>query len=298
VLLTIAICTYRRPKTLEKILEALSDQISDNIEILVVDNDPEQSALPIVERKEIVKYAFEANRGVVNARNRAVNESRGQWVAFLDDDELPKSGWAKALLNQIEMNTDASFGLVIPAFLEPPPAAVSRLLRDIYTRDLRRTVGEDITDLWDQVGTGNSLFRRASCFPDQRPFDTKFNQSGGEDVSFVRGLTKKGIRLRWMPDAIVEEIIPPERADLSNLMTRKFSHGQQRVIVVRGKGGIGGNSRALLWMSVGLAQILFHGIQYLALRAFQSPKRLEALVRLTGGIGKLLWWRTAPARYG
>ena len=38
--------------------------------------------------REQVVYVYEAQRGIVPARNRGVQEARGQWLAFFDDDQL------------------------------------------------------------------------------------------------------------------------------------------------------------------------------------------------------------------
>lgn len=297
-LLTVAIPTYRRGALLAELLSAMAAQLPADAELLVIDNDPDESARGIVATVPSARYVAEPARGVVNARNRAVREARGDWLAFVDDDELPRPGWAEAVLAEIAAGSDASFGMVIPRFESPVPGGLERMLEDLYTRDLKRPAGADVSDLWAHVGTGNSLFRCATCFTDPAPFNLSFNASGGEDVNFIRGLLARGVTLRWMPDAVVEEIVPADRAALGYVRLRKFSHGQQRVIFVRGRGGVAGNARTCLWMGVGALQVAGYGGHCLWLRLTGSPRWREALVRMTGGLGKLLWWRPPPARYG
>jgi len=296
-LLTVAIPTYRRGPLLAELLAAMAAQLPADAELVVIDNDPAGSARAVAAAEPRARYVAEHARGVVNARNRAVAEARGDWLAFVDDDELPRPGWAQAVLAEIAAGSDASFGMVLPRFLEPVPAGLEAMLNDLYTRDLKRPAGAEVSDLWAHVGTGNSLFRRATCFTESTPFSLSFNASGGEDVNFVRTLIARGVKLRWMPDAVVEEIVPGDRAALDYVRTRKYSHGQQRVIFVRGRGGMAGNARACMWMAVGALQVAGHGAHYVALRLAGSPRRREALVRMTGGLGKLMWWRPPPARY-
>jgi len=45
-----------------------------------------------------VRYVHEPSTGVVHARNRGVREAGGEYLIFLDDDEVPAAGWLNAFL--------------------------------------------------------------------------------------------------------------------------------------------------------------------------------------------------------
>jgi succinoglycan biosynthesis protein ExoM len=291
--LTIAIPTYRRPDMLGECLDSLLPQIEDGVEILVVDNDPAASARTQVERyaHPALRYAHEARPGVVQARNRAVTDSRGAYLAFIDDDEIARPGWIAALLRHVEMGLAASFGLVVPKYLGTVAPGLQNLLDDLYTRDLKRPADADISDNWIHVGTGNSLFHKNVCFNAPDPFAARLNGTGGEDVWLVKSLVERGIRIHWNPAAIVEEQIPPDRSTLDYVRERKFRHGQQRIIMMRGAGGPKGWVQAGLWMGVGAVQCGLHGSQALALKLAGRPGWRGQSVRASGGLGKLLWWK-------
>lgn len=291
--LSIAIPTFRRPAMLAECLDSLVTQLVDGMEVLAVDNDPAASARTTVEgyRHPAIRYLHEPKPGVVQARNRAVRDSRGAYLGFIDDDEIARPGWVAALLRHAEMGVDASFGMVVPRYLGSVPAGLEALVDDLYTRDLKRPQDADITDTWIHVGTGNSLFNKRVCFKDDAPFSAKLNGTGGEDVFLVRTLVERGLQLRWNPQAVVDEQVPADRSTLAYVASRKFRHGQQRIIMMRGEGGAKGAARAALWMGVGAAQLGLHGGRSWLLKAAGRPRWRAERVRAQGGLGKLLWWK-------
>jgi glycosyltransferase involved in cell wall biosynthesis len=77
----------------------------DSYEVVVIDNDPEGSAQPVVEelRREWpayveLRYIHETRVGLSFARNRGIDEARGEIIGFLDDDLFVPPGWLSAVL--------------------------------------------------------------------------------------------------------------------------------------------------------------------------------------------------------
>lgn len=100
---TVAIPTYNGETRLPKVLERLRSQIgTEDIswEILIVDNNSSDSTAKVVEDYQAnwlesvpLKYSFEPEQGAAFARQRAVREAKGEFVGFLDDDNLPTPDW-------------------------------------------------------------------------------------------------------------------------------------------------------------------------------------------------------------
>src|SRR4051794_41594780 len=96
--------TFRRPERLAAAIPALIEQgkqLSSPARILLVDNDPEQSAQDAVRPwlGPTVDYVWEPEPGIAAARNRAIDESaESDLLVFIDDDEIPQPGWLAALV--------------------------------------------------------------------------------------------------------------------------------------------------------------------------------------------------------
>ncbi len=112
-LISIVVPTYERSKYLRGAIETAVEQTYENIEVIVVDDgSTEEYAEAIVsEFSENVDYIrHDENQGLSAARNTGVRESKGEYIAFLDDDDR----WHKSKLDRqlSALSTNQEAGLV------------------------------------------------------------------------------------------------------------------------------------------------------------------------------------------
>ena len=221
--ITVCLCTYRRPALLEKLLEGVARQETDGLfsfSISIVDNDPEQSARPVVEdflrehRIEIL-YASESDRNLATLRNLSVKSSRGEYVAFIDDDECPADRWLAQHLAAVRLyEASGSLGPILPSYAAPPPEWI---VKGRLCERLRMKTGSSLS--WGQTRTGNALLKRDIFLDPGNAFNPKY-RLGGEDDDLFRRLMRKGHRFVWCDEATVQETIPAERLTLSYFVKR------------------------------------------------------------------------------
>lgn len=128
--LTVAICTKDQAENLKRCLasiQALDPCVREqrvDVEVLVVDNAPSDLSTHRVARAATgpfaVRYTLEPKPGLDFARNRALHESRGELLAFVDDDVVVDRGWLAGLLEAHADHPDAGAftGLILPLELE------------------------------------------------------------------------------------------------------------------------------------------------------------------------------------
>jgi|SRR5579884_538918 glycosyltransferase involved in cell wall biosynthesis len=95
-ILSVIIPTYNRAALLPKTLESVFDQTFSNYEIIVVDDGSTDRTEESVHRllkgraeySNRVRYFYQRNQGKSVALNRGMSEARGEWIAFLDSDDL------------------------------------------------------------------------------------------------------------------------------------------------------------------------------------------------------------------
>jgi GT2 family glycosyltransferase len=121
----IAICTHNRADQLARCLESLHrlgiPDASSGAGVLVIDNAPhDDRALRAVNHFPGVRYCMEPKPGLDFARNRAVQESSAELLAFLDDDVVVDAYWFQALRDAWAANPDAAAvtGPILPLELE------------------------------------------------------------------------------------------------------------------------------------------------------------------------------------
>jgi glycosyltransferase involved in cell wall biosynthesis len=228
----VAVLTYRRPADLAQLLPRLVEQaraVSDqgtSADVVVVDNDPDGSAAALVAGFAAVAdgvrvhYEHEPVPGIAAARNRALRTaSAADLLVFIDDDERPCADWLRLLLDTHARHRSAAVvGPVVSGFAAPPPDWVTA---GRFFERLRRPTGSTVA----VAATNNLLLdlrqlRRLGC-----EFDQEFGLSGGSDTLFTRQLHRGGGRLVWCDEAVVTDVVPPERATRSWVLRRALRSG-------------------------------------------------------------------------
>jgi glycosyltransferase involved in cell wall biosynthesis len=89
--ISVVIPTYCRSHTVLETLESVFAQTLANYEVIVVNDgavDETARLLAPLVRSGQIRYFEQTNKGEAAARNRGLAEARGEFVAFLDDDDL------------------------------------------------------------------------------------------------------------------------------------------------------------------------------------------------------------------
>jgi succinoglycan biosynthesis protein ExoM len=224
---TVCICTYRRPELLKSLLDDLRAQQTDGLftySILVVDNDVQQSAEPVVsafaaEVSVPVEYYVEPGQNISLARNKAVAHAKGEFLVFIDDDENPIQRWLLTLVEAcIKFNAHGALGPVHPRYEVTPPRWVVE--GKFYDRPSYPT-GTVIN--WQRGRTGNTLLRREVFEGMDVPFRPEFRT--GEDQDFFRRVIDKGFFFIWCDEAKAYEIVPSIRWNRRFLLRRALLRG-------------------------------------------------------------------------
>ncbi|HXJ39073.1 MAG TPA: glycosyltransferase [Bryobacteraceae bacterium] len=112
--ITVAICTKDRACSLEPCLESLmrvrfrEDDAEPKFAVMVVDNAPSDgSTRELAGKYRSIDYVVEPKAGLDFARNTAVLESKGDYVAFLDDDVTVDTAWFAGLRRALRENPEA-----------------------------------------------------------------------------------------------------------------------------------------------------------------------------------------------
>lgn len=251
--LRVAVCviTYRRPASLVRLLGALSalrfESLRPELRIFVVDNDPAETARECVESvgtggRFPVVYRSEKRRGIPQARNAALAAAMGwaEWIAFVDDDDVPDPDWLQALIRaQRESGADAVSGPCPPVFEARPPewiAAGGFFESPRHPTGARRHV----------AFTGNVLIRVAALSAMPELFDESLAQCGGEDSEFFQRFAWAGNAIVWCEEARVRVHVPRSRMRMSWLLSRAYRTGTTEAYIARKRHAAGRTGLALL----------------------------------------------------
>ncbi|MFQ5611539.1 MAG: glycosyltransferase family 2 protein [Anaerolineae bacterium] len=199
---SIVIPTRNRQETLRRCLAAAMNQDYPDYEVIVVDDASSDGTEDLV-RDEFPQVRYlrqEINRGPAAARNCAIQEARGDIIAFTDDDCVPPTNW---LQRHLEYYDDQIIGAVggpqtprLPNFFDKVEIAH---YADEY-RGLKRITR--VSD-WEGLATSNMSVRRV-VFEEIGFFDEQFLT--GADPEFARRINRAGYVLVRDPSLSVEHL--------------------------------------------------------------------------------------------
>jgi succinoglycan biosynthesis protein ExoM len=226
--ISVCICTFKRPALLRRLLSELDHQQTDGLfiySVVVADNDHLQSAWQVVADSSATSsypaiYCMEPEQNIALARNKALENAQGHYIAFIDDDEIPSKNWLCNLFKTcMEYNADGVLGPVKPYFEHDPPQWVVK--GKFYERPVYDT-GYKLN--WPETRTGNVLFKKEILNESNNAFKAEFG-TGSEDIDFFRRMIEKGFTFVWCNEAIVYELVPPSRCSLAYLLRRALLRG-------------------------------------------------------------------------
>lgn len=226
--ITVCVCTYKRLAFLKRLLGDLGRQRTEGrftYSIVVADNDATESAKPIVTEfagtsPVPIKYCVQPQQNIALTRNKAIENAKGDYVAFVDDDEFPVQNWLATLLSTCRQYDAAGvLGSAKPEFEGDAPGWVVK--GKFYER---ATYPTGFVIDWRKGRTGNVLLKSELFEGLEEPFRAGFLT--GEDHDFFRRMIEKGNVFVWCDEALTYEVIPASRWKRSFMLRRALLRGK------------------------------------------------------------------------
>lgn len=226
-MISLCLCTHRpRPEILSRCLDALRHQSlpARDLELVVIDNaspDPLDSA-----RLGLATFPFparlirEGHLGLTHARLRALRESRGPILLFVDDDNLIAPDYATEALRFLEATPGAGAvsGRSLGEFEIPPPDWCDPQIRlALALRNLAEPARR-LEGVLAPLGAGLVIRREAFLHAAQLPFlltDRRGCElSSGGDSELGHRLRLAGWELWYDRALVLTHLIPADRLTL------------------------------------------------------------------------------------
>ena len=172
--ISVAIPLYNKCSEIARTLQSVFDQTFQQFEILVVDDGSTDGGAEIVAQIDDprVRLIRQANAGVSAARNRAIEESQSELIAFLDADDEWKPGFLEAIWDLRERFPEAGLyatayerhlpngGIAQLTLSQVPPAPWSGIIDNYY-----RAAFDDALIWSSAVAVPKQVFAQVGGFP-------------------------------------------------------------------------------------------------------------------------------------
>ena len=224
-MLSIVVCTYNRDKYLYGALKCIAENgyPTDAFEIVLVNNMSTDNTESECQRfqndyPEVrFRYFVETQQGLSYARNRGIEESRGDTVLFLDDDSYIQKDYLAHLQKQLDAYPDAdAFGGKIDPVFESgeTPKLLSKWN---YSWVSAIDMGDKVCQfkgkafpIGANMGIKKAMLAKTGVFNTQLGRSKK-NLMGGEEKDIFDRIRQQNGNIYYFPDVVVQHVIPPSR---------------------------------------------------------------------------------------
>ena len=201
-LLSLIIPTYNNEPYIDELLKRLCPQLTDEVELIVVDDCSKFPFLPPFPGIKVIRR--EKNGGVSAARNTGLDAATGEYVAFIDADDLVAENYTETILNKIKTENFDYCYLSWKCFGAG------------WKCDIKLNTIDDKFPPYNMC-VWNRVYRRDMIG------DVRFNEQKAiaEDAQFIREVKEKGRK-----KAFVGEFMYFYRTGHSGNLTERFNRGE------------------------------------------------------------------------
>lgn len=198
--LSIIIPAYNAEPYLDKLVKRLFPQLTKEVEVIIVDDG---SKFPYIAPLKGFKVIRKQNGGVSSARNLGLEKAKGEWVAFIDADDLVSEDYVETVLKKLEDDPDyvylswKTFGKVWDF--------------EVILKSIEDKFPEFNLCVW------NRIYRRSMIG------NVRFNEKKAiaEDAQFIQEVQEAGRK-----KAFIGKPIYFYRTDPRNSLTERFNRGE------------------------------------------------------------------------
>jgi succinoglycan biosynthesis protein ExoM len=257
VVVVICICTYKRSELLERLLLSLQHMQLGELNpkyfrALVVDNYPDGLARVVCDRLSgtlpiELDFVEETQRGRPFARNQAVDEAlrrEGDFIAFIDDDDLPEPDW---LFHLIEKQQQTMADIVFGAERKLINADWSSWLKKspLFQKGYKEGFTEYGTPRG--IATYNVLINRSIIEKVRSAtgfvFSAEFARLPGEDTEFFIRAARSGATFARADESVINRNYEPHRVTVLGLLQEANGLGKYNMLLLKRYGASGQASR-------------------------------------------------------
>lgn len=201
--ISVVVPTLNEAQHINACLEALQQQSigRESYEIVVVDNGSTDGTRELVKRFA-TRLLQEIKPSPYAARNRAINSTRGLWLAFTDATCIAEPTWLEMLLKSANQTGSRIVGGLTRYEVLTPTLGNQLFYETHLPEQLRESVETH------QCIAGNNLFVHRSLFEKHRLFR---EIRSGSDIEFSKRVSRQGNRCGFAERAVVYR-----QCDLSN----------------------------------------------------------------------------------
>ncbi len=211
---SVVIPSYNASPTIQRAVESVMRQTFDDLEIIVVDDGSDDDTVDIIQENyedQVLLITHDINRGAAAARNTGINAASGDYIAFLDADDIYKPTKIQDQYELLQRKSDKYIG--VHCREDKKSNRIHRKIEKIVSGLIKTISGEnydenanklehqyDLLTANSKFGNTSTLFIKKAAIEDINGFDERFHRH--QDWEFLIRLLEIG-RIAYIDDRLV-----------------------------------------------------------------------------------------------
>jgi glycosyltransferase involved in cell wall biosynthesis len=181
-LISVIVPTYNAEATVLETIDSICHQTFSDFELIVIDDGSTDRTLARVRsvRDQRVRIFTGSNRGLAESRNRGIERSGGEFISFIDADDMWTPDKLELQLKALHCHTDAALAYSWTAFVDSAG-------RFLFAKEPSWFEGDVYMDLirnCNFVASGSNILVRRSCAMAVGGFDTSLEAAHDWDSAY------------------------------------------------------------------------------------------------------------------
>jgi glycosyltransferase involved in cell wall biosynthesis len=208
-LVSVVIPSYNHSKFIGRAIKSVLTQTYENFEIIIIDNHSEDDTDKILKkihdhRIRVIKIY---NKGIIAAsRNKGIKEAKGEWVAFLDSDDIWYPRKLEVLIDFAKKNPN--YDLMCSDELRVDRVSQQNKLQ-VYG-PVKRNIYRELVFFGNFISTSSVIIKKNFLVRSNLLFREKKDFITSEDYDFWILLAAKGAKFKFIHKVLGEYIIHEE----------------------------------------------------------------------------------------
>ena len=226
---SVIIATHNRPDSLRRLVASLAPELATGARELIIAENGTPAPMQLGLEGAPLKHLHEPRAGKCRIQNRAIAQTSGGILVFLDDDLVVTPGYLAAVEQFFDTHREfaAMKGRILPA--EDPEKKVGPMA--VYLDLPIADHGEEVIEVRGVLGA-NMAFRSAAI-RQVGPFDERLGPGAGgheEETEMSQRLRRAGFRIAYEPKALVYHEVDPARANRERFIRIARERGRCRML--------------------------------------------------------------------
>ena len=205
---------YNSEKYIAEAIESVIKQIYENWELIIVDDCSTDNTKAIIQRyaqkdKRIKLISLAKNKGVADARNIAIQKANGDYIAFLDSDDIWKTEKTE---KQIQILNNSNADITYTAYF-----MIDETGKIIKERKVKETI-----TLKDLLKENSVIFSSVLCKKESIENTVFKSKLYHEDYVFLLDLARNGKSFKGINERLVQYRVHQNGRSFNKIQAAKY----------------------------------------------------------------------------